>query len=112
GIGAQPCPFCANAGATASRAPRLGPPGAAGTYVSMAFARTNHPHLEITDGNGQRIGFSGGHVVNTIPGAQMIWPQASDAQRPLGLAPIDSGSTPTEPWLQDPEPIYWIPGSH
>ncbi len=81
GLGTQPCPFCATAGA--SRPGML--------RISLGGNPVNHGHLLITTADGKRIGYVRGRFVNDIPGASVFQPYLN------------------QDWNAQPEPIYEVP---
>ncbi len=114
GLGIQPCPFCGNAVATSTGAKTTQAAGGGDTYVSLEGDENNHPHLGITDAQGHRLGYFDGRFIDDFPGPRV--PQRSGRSTPPGandyVYPVASqpSSTPTEPWLEAPEPIYILPG--
>ena len=105
GVSSQSFP---NGNTNASNA-SSGATGTAGTFQLAAFSAqnspsnptldqiyldgsdTNHSHLLITNSAGQKVGYDGGQLVNTIPGAQI------------------EHTASTQNWNESLEPTYYVP---
>ena len=103
GLGTQPCPFCGKvspdggaptgakgaAGGSAGSAPGATKPELDLIYLDASS--TDHGHLLITDAAGHQLGYVGGNLVYTIPGARF------------------TRTVSSKNWLDDIEPDYFVP---
>lgn len=75
----EPCPFCSGSGAAPT------------DTISLGGDPVAHAHLLITTADGRKLGYVGNRLVDQIPGARVILPEANAI------------------WRTSPEPLYQVP---
>jgi hypothetical protein len=92
GLVRQPCPFCnGSRRASSNSTGSVLAPDKRYDQLTLVGNPSNHGHLILRDAQGRVSGFTGGHVVNNIPGVRV------------------QSTITSQNWAEAPEPTYLIP---